>query len=263
MDANFVTLFVTAREFPNRPGPVSGWKHGRGGQDRTGDHLLPKQVRYRCATPRWAGLSHRKTPWHSRSQRDQGLRRLNEQSRLELREPERSEGIRRAVEPLWASRDPVANARFPEQAKATGVRYRYATPRSLELSHRPRVIPRTARTGSASDRTSRRFMTCTAGLVSAPTRSSRLSARAAWARSTGRGTRGSGERSRSRSCRPRSVGCGPAGALRAGGPRGLGAQSPQHHHDPRHRPRGRVGLHRDGARRRQDAAGALAAGPLP
>ena len=25
---------------------------GRGGRDRTGDLLLPKQARYRCATPR-------------------------------------------------------------------------------------------------------------------------------------------------------------------------------------------------------------------
>src|SRR6266511_847347 len=33
-------------------------RFGRGGRDRTGDHLLPKQVRYRCATPRAVGLSH-------------------------------------------------------------------------------------------------------------------------------------------------------------------------------------------------------------
>jgi hypothetical protein len=29
-----------------------GSRNGRGGRDRTGDHLLPKQIRYLCATPR-------------------------------------------------------------------------------------------------------------------------------------------------------------------------------------------------------------------
>src|SRR5690242_14166052 len=38
---------------------LSHLERGRGGQDRTGDHLLPKQVRYRCATPRDLELSHR------------------------------------------------------------------------------------------------------------------------------------------------------------------------------------------------------------
>jgi len=32
--------------------------------------------------------------------------------RLALREPERSDGIRLVVEPLWASYEPVASARF-------------------------------------------------------------------------------------------------------------------------------------------------------
>jgi hypothetical protein len=34
------------------PRSFSVQESGRGGRDRTGDHLLPKQVRYRCATPR-------------------------------------------------------------------------------------------------------------------------------------------------------------------------------------------------------------------
>src|SRR5688500_8076887 len=33
-------------------GERSAEESGRGGRDRTGDHLLPKQIRYRCATPR-------------------------------------------------------------------------------------------------------------------------------------------------------------------------------------------------------------------
>src|SRR6185503_10886443 len=36
-----------------KAGCLVGWRTlGRGGRDRTGDHLLPKQIRYRCATPR-------------------------------------------------------------------------------------------------------------------------------------------------------------------------------------------------------------------
>ena len=34
---------------------------GRGGRDRTGDHLLPKQIRYRCATPRGIRIIPRAT----------------------------------------------------------------------------------------------------------------------------------------------------------------------------------------------------------
>ena len=45
-------------------------------------------------------------------------------------------------------------------------------------------------------------MTSPPAPASAPTRSCRRSARAGWARSTGRGTRGSGATSRSRCCRP-------------------------------------------------------------
>ena len=55
------------------------------------------------------------------------------------------------------------------------------------------------------------------------------------------------------------AGPGAAVALRAGGAGGLGAEPSEHRHDPRDRPGGRDDVHRDGAGRRQDAAGARGA----
>ena len=39
---------------------------GRGGRDRTGDHLLPKQIRYRCATPRGSDYPTKKRGFRAR-----------------------------------------------------------------------------------------------------------------------------------------------------------------------------------------------------
>ena len=74
--------------------------------------------------------------------------------------------------------------------------------------------------------------------VSAPTRSSRRSAPAGWARSTGRATRGWAATWRSRSCRRElSSRRDAAAALREGGARGLGPEPSQHRDDLRDRRR--------------------------
>ena len=84
---------------------------------------------------------------------------------------------------------------------------------------------------------------------SGPTKSSRRSAPAAWARCAARRTRGSIATSRSRCC-PRLRGQRPVpGALRARGEDDLVAEPPEHLHALRRRPRERQRLPRDGVHR--------------
>ena len=96
---------------------------------------------------------------------------------------------------------------------------------------------------------------CRPARSSAPTRSSRRSAPAGWARSTARRTRGSGARSRSRCCRRPSP--QDADRLRRFEQEAQGRGRPepsQHHRRLRHRHARRRALRRPGAARGRDAA---------
>ena len=156
------------------------------------------------------------------------------------------------------SRDDRPTACHRCRATAGGLRGWKSTCRRTSGSRRRRARCRRTRRrilGATS-------MTLPPGLRLGTTRSSRSSARAAWARSTARATRGSGARSRSRSCRRTRGQPGGAAALRArGADRGCASHPNLLAIHDFGNEQGRA-LRRHGAARGRDASRSARAGPL-